>query len=142
MVGDRQRLLLDGYTYSSSLGVQCVEFRVSNDGTTCQVYAPAEALQASQGDHVSCSQSVRKANVHVHYLNSVCVLSVLLYGSECWTPLRRHLQKSITGVSRQCLASLMSSSGGSRLHLRQCESSGDTLKLIGKAASGVAVTSC
>ena len=28
-----------------------------------------------------------------------CVLSILLYGSECWTPLRRHLMPFTTGTS-------------------------------------------
>ena len=35
-----------------------------------------------------------------------CVLSVLLYGSECWTPLRRHLNR-LNAFHRRCIRTVL-----------------------------------
>ena len=35
-----------------------------------------------------------------------CVLSVLLYGNECWVPLRRHLKK-LNSFHHRCLRSVL-----------------------------------
>ena len=36
----------------------------------------------------------------------VCVLSVLLHGSECWVPLQRHLRK-LNSFHHRCLCSVL-----------------------------------
>ena len=35
-----------------------------------------------------------------------CVLSVLLYGAECWTPLRKHL-KRINSFHHKCIRTIL-----------------------------------
>ena len=47
---------------------------------------------------------------------NACVLSVLLYGSECWTPLRKHISK-LSSFYHRCIRAIMGiSSGMSGLH--------------------------
>jgi hypothetical protein len=53
--------------------------------------------------------------------NRACVLSVLLYGCECWIPLRRHL-KRLNALRHRCVGAVLGSptrgSGKSAYHLQ------------------------
>ena len=40
------------------------------------------------------------------WVYQACVLSVLLYGSECWTPLRRHLKK-LNDFHHHCIRTIV-----------------------------------
>ena len=55
-----------------------------------------------------------------------CVLSVLLYGSECWTLLKRHSRRLDTGVSELFLVSATTNSGPIKSPRTNCARSGRT----------------
>ena len=41
-----------------------------------------------------------------HRVYDACVLAVLLYGSECWTPLRRHARK-LNSFHHRCIRTIL-----------------------------------
>ena len=66
----------------------------------------AQASKAFGGLHKAVFENRDLTLKTKHAIHQACVLSVLLYGSECWTPLRRDLRR-LNAFHHRCVRTVL-----------------------------------
>ena len=100
LVGTSMIECVDAFTYLGSVVT-------SNARMDAQV--DRRIASASRAFGALCQAVFKDRNLNITTKQRVyqaCVLSVLLYGSECWVPLRRHL-KRLNGFHHRCIRTLL-----------------------------------